>query len=107
MNMSLMMQGSPPKESGSINISVSGHDLEDIMVRWLGEILYLFEGENLVVTKIDIESFSNVSLSATLKAVPFDPECHKVLREIKAVTYHQIDVAQKNDFWTARVFFDL
>ena len=107
MIVSLKAQNKVPQEPTSISVSISGHDLEDLMVRWLGEILYLFEGENLVVTEIDIPLFSNFTLHAILKIVPFNPELHRVLREIKAVTYHQIEVAPKDDYWTARVIFDL
>jgi len=105
--INLMLQRKALKGSTSMNISISGTDLEDIMVRWLGEILYLFEGENLVVTDLKIHPFSNLALKATLKTVPFDPNHHKIIREIKAVTYHQIQVVQQGGQWTARVIFDL
>jgi SHS2 domain-containing protein len=103
----LMLKSKAFKKSTSINISISGIDLEDLMVRWLGEILYLFEGENLVITDIDIHPISGLTLNATLKTTPFNPESHTILREIKAVTYHQIEVAQHNSQWVARVIFDL
>ena len=88
-------------------ISISGSDPADLMVRWLTEILYLFEGENLVVTDINIDSLSSSGLKATLTTSPFDPKFHEIIREIKAVTYHQIAVTDENGIWTARVIFDL
>jgi len=88
-------------------ISISGNDLADLMVRWLTEILYLFAGENLVVTGINIDSLSPAVLKATLRTSPFDPKSHKIIREIKAVTYHQIAVTDENGIWTARVIFDI
>jgi len=36
-----------------------------------------------------------------------DTEHHKVKREIKAVTYHQIFVDKVNDGWQARIIFDI
>jgi SHS2 domain-containing protein len=90
-----------------MKISVSGGDLADLMVRWLGEILYLFEGDDLVVTSISIDSLTPSQLEATLETVPYDPEIHEILNEIKAVTYHQIEVSNKGDIWEARVIFDL
>ncbi|MBW1774450.1 MAG: archease, partial [Deltaproteobacteria bacterium] len=79
----------------------------DLMVRWLGEILYLFEGEREILSDLDIDSISPTRLDVTLKTVPFNPDIHEILCEIKAVTYHQIQVAQKGDQWRARIFFDL
>jgi SHS2 domain-containing protein len=91
----------------SIYITLSGDDQSDLMVRWLTEILYLIEGEHLVTTDIVIDSISSTTISATLSALPFDPLRHEIIREIKAVTYHQIEVAESNGIWKARVIFDL
>ena len=103
----LMLRIDSPEKSSSKKISISGDDLADLMVRWLGEILYLFEGESLVVTSISIDSLTFNKLEATLETIPFNPRTHKILREIKAVTYHQIEVTDKGDVWEARVIFDL
>ena len=103
----LMLRGMNPKKASTMKISVAGEDLADLMVRWLGEILYLFEGENLVVNSIDIHDITPYRLEAALKTVPFDPKVHEILSEIKAVTYHQIEVANKGNEWEARVIFDI
>ena len=105
--MHVMVRGKTLRETHSMKISQSGEDLADLMVRWLGEILYLFEGENLVVTLIHINSICASHLEATLETVPFDPSIHEILNEIKAVTYHQIEVANKGNWWEARVIFDI
>ncbi len=95
------------KKADLIRISISGNDLADLMNKWLSEILYLYAGENLVVTGINIDSLSPSSLKATLKTSPFNPKFHEIIRDIKAVTYHQIAVTDENGIWTARVIFDL
>jgi SHS2 domain-containing protein len=77
------------------------------MVRWLGEILYLFEGEHELVTGVEITSVSHSRLDATLETVFFDTNLHEILCEIKAVTFHQIEVVQKDDQWETRIIFDL
>ncbi|MFC1531847.1 archease [Thermodesulfobacteriota bacterium] len=103
----LMFRSGSTEKHDFIKISLSGNDLADLMVRWLAEVLYLFEGEQLVVNDINIESLSSTILKATLWTSPFDPRVHEIIREIKAVTYHQIDVSEKNGIWEARVIFDL
>ena len=105
--MHLMVRAEIPSKTTSMKISVSGEDLADLMVRWLGEILYLFAGENLVVTSIRMTSVSASHLDATLETVPFEPEIHETLREIKAVTYHQIQFMEKANGWEAKVIFDV
>ena len=102
----LMIGGESQAKTSDMNITVSGQDLPDLLVRWLGEILYLFEGEDLVVTSIHIGFLSLSRLDAALKTVPFDPTLHKIHNEINAVTYHQIQVIEKGSTWEAQVIFD-
>ena len=63
----IMINVEPGLEPKSIEISIPGNDLADLMVRWLGEILYLFEGEREVVTDIKVDSIIPSYLHATLE----------------------------------------
>ena len=56
------------------------------------------------ISKVDVRPSR---LHAVLETVPFNPERHEIINEIKAVTYHQIEVAEKGDHWEAQVIFDL
>lgn len=103
----IMLDPIPSNGRDIKKISLFGDDFSDLIVRWLTEILYLFEGEHLVTTDINIDSLSSTTINATLKTLPFDPMQYDILREIKAVTYHQIDVTQKDGVWKARVILDL
>jgi SHS2 domain-containing protein len=106
--MYVMLSLSPGhEETHAAKVLIKGNDMPDLMVRWLGEILYLFEGENKVVTETYVNAISPSRLEATLQTIPFDPNLHEILREIKAVTYHQIEVAGKGDRWEAKIIFDL
>jgi SHS2 domain-containing protein len=102
-----MVRIDAPGRPTPVTIDLSGEDRADLMVRWLGEILYLFEGEKRVVTAIKIDALSPTHLKATLQTVPLDLRIHEILGEIKAVTYHQIEVAPKGDAWETTVIFDL
>jgi len=105
--LSIMLTGTPGGIAKPLNLSVEAQDAEDLMVRWLGEILYLFEGEKVVASKIQIESISPFHLKATLHTLPFDTIRQKIVHEIKAVTYHEIEVTKKDILWEARIIFDL
>ena len=103
----IMIKGGPGGKTATVQLSVSGEDYADLMVRWLGEILYLFEGDSKIVINTEISSIRKFHLNATLQVAPFNPEQHEILTEIKAVTYHQIEVARKKGLWHAKVIFDL
>lgn len=103
----LMLDRPLPLAGSSLKISLSAQDLEDLMVRWLGEILYLLEGEHRIVTSVEVSFINRSKIKASVRTVPFDSRLHKIRREIKAVTYHQIQVAPKGDHWEARVILDV
>jgi len=103
----VMIKGKPAKSTKIFNLSVEGYDLPDLMVRWLGEILYLFEGEHKLVTGVDVNAVSHSRVDATLETVSFNANLHEILCEIKAVTFHQIEVVKKDNRWEARIIFDL
>ena len=103
----LMVEGEIRDKIAIRDVLVKGEDFPDLMVRWLGEILYLFEGENLIVNSIEVKSIGPMRLQATLTLASFEPGHHQILREIKAVTYHQIAVDKTEDGWEARVIFDV
>ena len=105
--MHIMVRGNRSGNTSSVNISLSGQDLADLIVRWLGEVLYLLEGESLVVSAITIRNLTTARLEAVVEVVPFDPDIHEIQSEVKAVTYHQVEVVDKGDRWEARVTFDI
>ena len=103
----IMLERLPEKGGKTHDISIKSNDLPDLMVRWLGEILYLFEGENRLVTQTKIHDITPDHLDARIKTVHFSPTRHELVTEIKAVTYHQIEVIGKAGLWRARIIFDL
>lgn len=103
----LMVKGKLGEKRTVRDISLDAEDYPDLMVRWLGEILYLFAGDKLIVDSIEIKDLNPTQIKATLSVADFDPKRHRVLREIKAVTYHGISVRKANDEWEARIIFDI
>ncbi len=87
-------------------IRIKGNDWPDLMVNWLREILYLWAGEAILVQSVQIESISENHLSAHLWVDPFSLDRHTLKAEIKAVTYHQIQVFDTGSRWESKVIFD-
>jgi SHS2 domain-containing protein len=103
----LMIRTRRGSRATPLAVCLRGHDLQDLMVQWLGEILYLFEGENLVLSSSAINRIMPTRIEATFQMTPYDPDLHEVVREIKAVTYHDIEVIEKNGQWEAVVILDV
>ena len=104
----LMVKGDNSEKKLLKDVKIKGHDLPDLMVRWLGEILYLFQGEKLLVHSIeDITIRDKIQLMSRLQCARYNRCKHEVLMEIKAVTYHQISIVKTNEGWETKVIFDI
>jgi len=85
-------------------ITLSANDPESLLVDWLSELLYLYETTGLVYHRYHINIWERTFIEATVTGHKPDqrPAMH-----IKAVTYHQLEVAQTPDNWQAQIFFDI
>ena len=81
-------------------------DIETLLVSWLQELLYLLDTEDLVFARFQV-TLHDCSLEATAWGEVFDPDRHMIKTEIKAVTYHQLEVAESDQGWQAQVIFDI
>jgi len=88
-------------------IEVSGQDSGQLLVNWLNEFLFLWETENLIPVEINVIEASPDHMVAWVGGIFFDPARHGIEREIKAATYHQLQVKEENGEWRGRIFLDL
>jgi SHS2 domain-containing protein len=88
-------------------IIVEGEGWEDLLVNYLREVLYLFNGEGLLLREYSIIEIDPQHLEGKVSGEVFDPLKHRMNKEIKAVTYHQITVRETPGMWIGRVIFDV
>lgn len=88
-------------------LQLKGTDIQNLLVKWLSEILYLYDGENFLVGEVEIESILPTRLEAIVRGESVDEARHPMKMDIKAVTYHQLKVQEKKDGCLIRVFFDI
>jgi SHS2 domain-containing protein len=88
-------------------ITVDGADAADLLINFLREMLYLFNGENWVVGKCEIIKCGNKKLVTQLMGEPYNNRKHLIKTEIKAVTYCGLSVTKNKSGWKAKVIFDV
>lgn len=88
-------------------ITVEGADFADLLINFLREILYLFNGEKFVTGSCEIVEFTNKELTARLTGELFNSKKHLIKKEIKAVTYSGAKVEKIKNTWKARIIFDV
>lgn len=103
----LVTDMSTVKGGNKKKIFVTGSDWPDLMVNWLRELLYLWAGSELLVKSVKIQKITASEINAILCCEDYDPGRHVIKNEIKAVTYHQIQVAPYPRGWEARIIFDV
>ena len=88
-------------------VEIAGHDLESLMVNWLEEVLYLFDTGQFAARDFVVDHLTSERLRARLIGEPRDPVRHAWRIIVKAITYHQIEVVQRNGRWEAAIFVDI
>ncbi len=88
-------------------VNIGGESLDRLMVDWLSELLYLHDAENLLFRGFEVDSVGEDGLKAIAKGELFQEGVHVIKTQVKAVTYHQIEVRQENGLWRAQVILDL
>jgi len=97
------------------SISVEGFDLENLLYRWLEELLVLYYSENLVCSKITVNEFKilrgGVDLTYELRGVAccekFNSQKHEPRVEVKSPTYSLMRILKSEDTWTAYFVLDI
>ena len=88
-------------------IVAEGTSDEDLLINFLREVLYLYNGERWLLKDIRMTRFGETALEAEAQGEPHDDRKHEICKEIKAVTYHQAKVFRTPDGWEAKVIFDV
>jgi len=89
---------------------VSAGSLEVLVHDFLSELIFFFETEHYVASFVDEITISDKGeyvLVALLKGGWLDFKKHKVESEVKAVTYHDMFVGEKEGQWVIQVVCDI
>src|SRR5262245_8926034 len=89
------------------NIEVRGDSLEDLLIGFLKELLYLFDTEKLLFSKFTIKNLSDNLIQVEAHGEALDLEKHPFKTEIKAVTYHQFRIEEWKEGLRATIIFDV
>ncbi|MQY61198.1 hypothetical protein GH153_05115 [bacterium] len=92
-------------EKGGIRIEVEGLTLEELLVAFLSELLYLAEKEKAIFNrfKVEIKKMKNgFYLQGRIRKNSQIPK-----REVKAATYHNLKVEKKGNFWQTTIILDV
>jgi SHS2 domain-containing protein len=88
-------------------IIIDAPDLGALLVCWLSELNYRHVTEHRIFSSFQVETLSEQHLEARASGEIFDPACHTIFTEIKAVTFHDLRLERHERGWKAQIIFDL
>ena len=91
---------------GEVRVEARAEDLQNMMVRWLSELLYVLETKRVLLSSFRILGMDGGEIHAEIAGEPIDLERHRIKTEIKAATYHDLRIEEDGGSWVVRVIFD-
>ena len=90
---------------GTTTIELTADSCEDLLYDWLAELLVAFEVNRFAVKKC-IVNIAGLSLNAECWGERIDLNRHTLNTEVKAVTYHNLQI-KKNNVYHAEITLDV
>jgi SHS2 domain-containing protein len=88
-------------------VEIEAPDCERLLERWLTELLYYVDAEEMLFSRFEIAEASERRLRASVAGERIDRRRHRLHFAVKAVTRHMLEVAPEGDGYRARVLFDI
>ncbi|HEX2296280.1 MAG TPA: archease [Actinomycetota bacterium] len=89
-----------------VELDVGAADPGALLVDWLGEVLYLCDSRDVVVTSMDLEVTPRRA-GGRLGIAPREEASYEGGTQVKAITYHRLAVEESGDGWSATVYVDV
>lgn len=95
------------REEECVEVSVEADSVEDLLVSWLNELLFVFDVHNLLFKRLEVTDLNGRGLRAKCYGERFDPQRHRLKLGVKGATYHQLSVEQIEQGYRVRVVVDV
>lgn len=104
---SLIVEPEKIKVREKVEVKIESRNIEDLLVAWLNELLFIFETREFISKDCRILEMNERHIIAEIDGEHFDPEIHPRNIYIKAATYHNLEIKKYDSGWRARVIFDV
>ena len=88
-------------------LEVEGVDRDDLMVNWVRELLYLYQGSGYLLKEFKVLEAKETYVRGEVSGEKYDPDRHEIQREFRSVVFHQSRMEKTGDQWTAQVIFEI
>ncbi|MFH1621851.1 MAG: archease [Candidatus Omnitrophota bacterium] len=89
-----------------IEVKLKDENREELLVSWLNELIFQFSTYSFISKEFKIEEITDNKIKAKVLGEEINLSKHKILSEIKAATYHELEIKETDRGFEARVIFD-
>ena len=93
--------------SRKVEIKKEVKDLEELLVDWLSELLYIFNKEGILLGHFKVFELNYSGITGEAYGEKVDPERHTLQTEIKAVTFHRLKIEEDKKGFSCNIIFDV
>jgi len=82
-------------------IEIESEDTSALLYDWLSELIFLHDSENLIFSRFEIRISrrgDTYLLKGSVQGEAFNLDKHESREDVKAVTYHLMDIREENGF---------
>ena len=91
----------------TIFVNLKAESYEELLVQWLTEVLYHFETQSLLGLGFSVISCDLDNFKATIHGVEWDSATQPLKTQIKAVTFHEMKIQEKEGQFEVQVILDV
>jgi SHS2 domain-containing protein len=106
-----MMEWIGPAPEGSMlfreKVSLGADDREELLVRWLQELLYLFQQRHAYVIGFSDLEVRERRIRGIVSGKIWGESTARHYREVKAMTYHRLRIERRERIWRASFILDV
>ena len=92
-------------------VEVEAEDEASLLYAWLESLLVRFSTEGKLYSRFKVDNIEQqegvLSLKATIWGEKYDPEKHPSVTDVKAITYHGMDILREKDRTVVKFLLDV
>lgn len=90
-----------------VEVRATGRSPEALLVSWLEEINFLHETEKLLFRDFEVTGLTDTEVRGVARGEPVDFTRHALYTDIKAVTFHDLDIKHTSEGLMVEIVFDI
>lgn len=96
------------RETETETVDLQAETAGDLLFSWLNELIFRSETRHRLYRSFHVQTAEDGrSLKATIQGEAIDATRHTLDHEVKAITYHGLDLHEANGRWHAEMILDI